>query len=302
MELNKLQSKIRLLKREPSDDLIPLADLKADDSLDFIMMNPPFYTSDEEMVMAAENKSRPPNTACTGAPNEMISEGGEVAFVGRLLEESLRTRERVRWYTSMLGKASSLKMLVDKLREAKIDNYAVSELVQGNKTRRWTLGWSFLPMRPSEHAARSLRSAVWKKVLPPVVETELVSLEAKTNVGPLISKINETIECLDLLSWSWDKALSKGLGRASENVWSRAWRRKKQLEARDKASNPEEPSDLGETKLCRFGFAVSVRAESEKVSVILRWVEGHDQVLFESFGGYVLRPLRAFKKSNTFKS
>lgn len=64
---------------------------------------------------------------CTGSVNEMITKGGEAHFVGRLVEESLilRTRCRyvihltdcpslrlLRWYTSMVGKLSSVVEVV----------------------------------------------------------------------------------------------------------------------------------------------------------------------------------------------
>lgn len=127
-------------------------------SLHFSMCNPPFYTSATDLLTSASAKSRPPNSACTGSASEMVTPGGEVAFVSKILEESLRLRERVQWYTSMLGKLSSVPVLVDKLRQAGCTNWAVGELVQGNKTRRWVLGWSWGDMRPSVAVSRGVAS------------------------------------------------------------------------------------------------------------------------------------------------
>ena len=73
---------------------------------------------------------------CTGAEVEMITAGGEEGFVSRMILEILELRERCqcvpsfslpkygltlhiltrRWYTSMLGKQSSLTTLVSLLR------------------------------------------------------------------------------------------------------------------------------------------------------------------------------------------
>lgn len=51
-----------------------------------------------------------------------------------------------RWYTSMVGKLPTLSVLVDRIRVLGIDNYALTELVQG-QTRRWVVAWSFGDVR-----------------------------------------------------------------------------------------------------------------------------------------------------------
>lgn len=79
----------------------------------------------------------------------MVTTGGEVAFVSRMIEESLRLRDQVTWYTSMLGKLSSVSVIVEKLIEHKTHNYAVTEFVQGTKTRRWAVAWSWADLRPA---------------------------------------------------------------------------------------------------------------------------------------------------------
>lgn len=79
----------------------------------------------------------------------MVTDGGEIAFVSQMIEESLKHRDKVRWYTSMLGKLSSVSILVENLIEMKNHNYAVTEFVQGNKTKRWAIAWSWGDLRPS---------------------------------------------------------------------------------------------------------------------------------------------------------
>jgi 23S rRNA (adenine1618-N6)-methyltransferase len=129
------------------------------------MCNPPFYESKAEMLTSAASKQRPPFTACTGSENEMVTPGGEVAFVSRMIEESLVLQDRVQWYTSMLGKFSSVAVLVQKLTDNRVDNYAVTEFVQGNKTRRWGIAWSFDDLRPVMSVARGV-SGLQKSLLP----------------------------------------------------------------------------------------------------------------------------------------
>eukprot|EP01043_Picozoa_sp_COSAG02_P051427 COSAG02_NODE_5410_length_4351_cov_5.357479_4_plen_160_part_00 len=52
-----------------------------------------------QMTEAASN----PSTACRGQEVEMVTPGGEVAFVGRMVADSLQLREQIRWYTSMVS-------------------------------------------------------------------------------------------------------------------------------------------------------------------------------------------------------
>jgi 23S rRNA (adenine1618-N6)-methyltransferase len=134
-------------------------------SIDFSMCNPPFYASKSEMLASAATKQRPPFTACTGSENEMVTAGGEVTFVSHMIDESLILKDHVQWYTSMLGKFSSVAELVQNLREKGIDNYAVTDFVQGSKTRRWGIAWSFEDLRPSMGVARGINSLP-KSLLP----------------------------------------------------------------------------------------------------------------------------------------
>ncbi|KAK4184677.1 XAP5, circadian clock regulator-domain-containing protein [Podospora australis] len=256
IELNGLQDRIRLMERKPGDALIPV-DVLDNSPIDFTMMNPPFYESDADMQSSAQKKSRPPNSACTGAPVEMVCDGGEVAHVGRMLQESLVLKDQVQWYTSMLGKVSSLEALVEQLKAHGIDNYAITEFIQGNKTRRWALGWSFGPMRPAEHVARGMKAGVWKKILPSPLKTDLLTLPSGKSVGALVTQIREVVGSMELISWNWDIELLRGIGRTRENVWSRAWRRRKAHE-KNQDLNSVGVSTSKDFEKCHLGFEIVV--------------------------------------------
>jgi len=55
----------------------------------FSMCNPPFFANINE---ARQN----PHTVCMGTSNELVTPGGEVSFVERMIEESLVLRHAVR--------------------------------------------------------------------------------------------------------------------------------------------------------------------------------------------------------------
>ena len=80
----------------------------------------------------------------------MVIPGGEIAFVSRMIDESKVLKDKCQWYTSMLGKYSSIELVVENLKASGIENWAVKDLVQGNKTKRWAVGWSWGGRRPSE--------------------------------------------------------------------------------------------------------------------------------------------------------
>ncbi|OIW32285.1 hypothetical protein CONLIGDRAFT_264520 [Coniochaeta ligniaria NRRL 30616] len=286
--INGLEDRIQIVAKTKDDAyLLPLNDCIVD-KVDFTMSNPPFYESEADLARSAKKKARPPNSACTGAPVEMVVEGGEVAFVGRLLQESLHFRDRVQWYTSMFGKLPSLHNFIEKLRQNGIDNYAVTEFVQGKKTKRWAVGWSFGDMRPSDKAARGVKATTWRSLLPCATWVEICSFSIDRGVSPMVQRITAVMASLELISWVWETEKLQGIGRARENVWSRAWRRKKKQQEQlliDDTASTRRPEDAEE--VCKLGFLLSVRISRSEATVGLRWLEGHHNGLFESLSGYI---------------
>ena len=80
----------------------------------------------------------------------MVTPGGEVAFVSRIIDESKALGDRCQWYTSMLGKYSSVEIIIENLKAVGVHNWAVKDLIQGNKTRRWSVAWSWGSLKPSQ--------------------------------------------------------------------------------------------------------------------------------------------------------
>ncbi|KAI0596792.1 hypothetical protein F4775DRAFT_584680 [Biscogniauxia sp. FL1348] len=291
--LNSYQTRIRIVGRGITDPLVPLDEL-GEDAIDFVMVNPPFYTSEVELQDLARQKLRPPNSACTGAPIEMVCEGGEVGFVKRIIDESLVLRERVQWYTSMLGKQSSLDALVDILKRNNITNYAVAAFIQGNRTRRWAIGWSFGSLRPAMSASRTSAPSVTKNIQPcPTEMTIATGYASNKDVEQLSAAICDSLAVFDLVSWNWSEQRLRGVGFTDGNVWSRAYRRRVIREQRDVGIMKERASNQPHNQPTRFafGFAITIKIENaanearQKTTVVLRWLQGNDYSLFESFAG-----------------
>ncbi|KAL4792841.1 hypothetical protein BDV19DRAFT_367867 [Aspergillus venezuelensis] len=282
IKANQLDSRIRVVKTSPDDALISLQTLGVK-RLDFTMCNPPFYASQDEMIASAKEKERPPFSACTGADIEMVTSGGEVSFVSRMIADSIDLKGRVLWYTSMLGKLSSVSVLVERLIELGNNNYAITEFVQGNKTRRWAIAWSWADRRPTVSIARGVPNFS-KHLLP--FPSEYVFDLPNTSIDALGRSVDVEISALHI-NWTWTPNLASGDGFASENVWSRQYRRKLKIFGME--NRPEVDVDKA-----ALGFKVQLKVdpvEDKDVILTIRWLKGTDSVLFESFCGMLKRKL-----------
>nr|CCA19318.1 putative methyltransferase METT10D [Albugo laibachii Nc14] len=105
-------------------------------AITFTMCNPPFFANSNEIQLH-------PQAFCMGSPIEMIYPGGEVRFVSEMLDQSVTFKKRIIWFTSMLGKKSSLRPLLAKLRSVQgVTYYCTTEFCQG-QTKRWGIAWTF---------------------------------------------------------------------------------------------------------------------------------------------------------------
>ncbi|EGX46518.1 hypothetical protein AOL_s00109g90 [Orbilia oligospora ATCC 24927] len=270
---NTLEDRITLLDVSSSSTILPEGEIISySQPIDFTMCNPPFYTSINDMLSSAKTKAVPPLSACTGSTTEMVTDGGEVAFVNRMVEESLKLKEKVRWYTSMLGKRSSVEKVVEKLKESGVANYVVGEFVQGAKTKRWAVGWSFGDRRAGDHISRQPTSHLLRSHLP-FPTTFKIPLPIDAGLSTLLPRVEELMKksCGDfpVESFEWSSVrlpyfatmygtvetlYSNGKGETNGNTWARAARRRrKQLEkeaAEGRISEiPQEP---------KFGFAAGI--------------------------------------------
>uniref|UniRef100_A0A914DWJ5 U6 small nuclear RNA (adenine-(43)-N(6))-methyltransferase n=1 Tax=Acrobeloides nanus TaxID=290746 RepID=A0A914DWJ5_9BILA len=125
----------------------------------FCMCNPPFFLLEESSKkfipdesgvlknlcgLTVDSTRNGPRSVTVAKEHELAIEGGEVAFVSKIIEESVALQKAVRIYTSMVGKKASMVQLKKKLSRLTNVNYTVSTLSQG-RTQRWVLAWSFDP-------------------------------------------------------------------------------------------------------------------------------------------------------------
>ncbi|KAF2261290.1 hypothetical protein CC78DRAFT_535753 [Lojkania enalia] len=292
LALNNMLTRTKMLQTIDTNDLIPIKYLGVE-KLDFTICNPPFFENEKDMhnSLKGEGKSSKPNAVCTGSEGEMICAGGDLGFVTRLVHESLALRDKVTWYSSMLGKMNSAKAIINLLKKHGVSNWAVGCLEPGGVTKRWIVAWSFGDLRPKNDIARI--ETIAHEFLPFPTQYK-IQLNEQLVMANVFERINKQLSSLDL-SWVWDPATSSGLGLAPQNVWNRKYRRQQKAKeaVAGKSSKNLAIHDEDDTKLVALAFRISVFEHPTKV-LRIDWLRGSDNVLWESFCGFIHQ---GFKKN-----
>jgi 23S rRNA (adenine1618-N6)-methyltransferase len=120
------------------------------ETFDLCMSNPPFHASAAEAGEATrrkwQNLGRDPGTGLNfgGRGAELWCEGGEVAFVTRMVEESALRPGLCRWFSALLSRAASLPAIRSVLHAHGLHGPRVRilEMGQGQKRSR-IVAWTF---------------------------------------------------------------------------------------------------------------------------------------------------------------
>ena len=185
-----------------------------------------------------------------------------------------------------------------------MDNYAISELIQG-QTKRWVIGWSFGDVRLPDacilllqETGEALTILKWIARLPhpgmqnlmPLRNTlkqPLPQTDDASQLGVLVSAIIRSTDGVIASNLSQDRATLDMVVSAYENTWSRAARRKR-----------KEAMRIELTASSEIRMTCRIRHQREKAGgqestitdyLVLNWVKGRDRGLFESFASHVER-------------
>ena len=114
---------------------------------DLTLCNPPFHTSSAEAAEGTQRKLRnlgmkKAGLNFGGKANELWCEGGELAFIRRMIEESAVFAAQCGWFTTLVSKSEHLPRLEQALRHVKAATIQVIDMAQGQKKSR-ILAWSF---------------------------------------------------------------------------------------------------------------------------------------------------------------
>lgn len=123
--------------------------IKTGERFDVTMCNPPFHASAAEAAAGTRRKvgNLGGNKADTvlnfgGKAGELWCEGGELAFIRRMIAESVMFAQNVGWFTTLVSKSENVPKLEKALRQARAAEVRVMEMAQGQKKSR-ALAWRF---------------------------------------------------------------------------------------------------------------------------------------------------------------
>lgn len=145
-----LSQRIRL-RRQKDAAAIFSGIIHKNEYYDATMCNPPFHASAQAAGEGNARKRRNlglANAALNfgGQQQELWCDGGEVAFITRMVTESVKFARQVRWFTSLVSRGENLPEIMRALQEAGAVRVVKTEMVQGNKRSRF-IGWSFMSER-----------------------------------------------------------------------------------------------------------------------------------------------------------
>ncbi|XP_076335087.1 RNA N(6)-adenosine-methyltransferase mettl16 isoform X2 [Tachypleus tridentatus] len=240
VDKNGLKDFIQLIQTE-SDCVLKEVVEEVGRSFDFCFCNPPFFR--DQWEANPEGKSRTPNrpppiSANSASDVEKVTEGGEVEFVRKMIQDSLVLGTQVRVYTTMLGKKKSLKIVKNELRKQKVEQFITTEFCQG-KTMRWGVAWTFMKGVDITKAP-TMKHEKTKPPLVYIIPNELK--ETEYSLSEILNKIKSLMEELKItyqVTHEGKHSVHISL-HAKENTWSHQRKKKRKLINKQKLANSKE--------------------------------------------------------------
>ncbi len=161
VEANELSKAIELRLQTPPGIFRGL--LKEGETFDLTLCNPPFHASPEEAQAGSQRKwtnlgrgspgKAAPALNFGGQGGELWCQGGEAAFVRRMIGESAEIPTRCLWFTTLLSKSSNLPVVLRALKQAQVRGQRILPMAQGQKQSR-IVAWSFFTQADREAWSR----------------------------------------------------------------------------------------------------------------------------------------------------
>ncbi|PWN62527.1 23S rRNA (adenine(1618)-N(6))-methyltransferase RlmF [Chryseobacterium viscerum] len=154
LDQNEDLSSVIQLKNQPDADHIFKNIINPEDRFTFTMCNPPFHDSEESAIKGnvrktknlKKSKPKQPLLNFGGQQSELWCEGGELAFITKMINESAVFSSQVLWFTCLVSKKENLSKLTHLLKKVKAIQIKTIDMAQGQKISRM-LAWTFIPQQ-----------------------------------------------------------------------------------------------------------------------------------------------------------
>ena len=137
------------LRRQKDANAILTGIIHKNETYDATLCNPPFHDSAAAARAGSERKRRNLGQDRDDALNfggqqqELWCEGGEVAFILRMIAESKGFGRQVKWFTTLVSRGDNLPPLYRALTDVGAVKVVKKEMAQGQKQSRF-IAWSFM--------------------------------------------------------------------------------------------------------------------------------------------------------------
>jgi len=149
IELNpSLKDHIELRLQNNANDIFKGV-IKKKEKIDLVICNPPFHTSYQEMQKGSLRKlsnlkrKKIKKTVLNfgGQSNELWCDGGELAFVRKMIHQSKDFAQEVSYFSTLVSKEAHLKPFYKELKSIKAQQIKTINMAQGNKVSRVLVWW-----------------------------------------------------------------------------------------------------------------------------------------------------------------
>lgn len=258
---NNLNDQIEIISQERSEKIFNKLFDTDQSQKTFCLCNPPFYSDAEEMTEVQNRTGKRTKIQIEKPSHETVTEGGELKFVTKILDESNELKDKIKIYSTMFGCKRNFEQFLSLLKERKIENFTTTRFVQG-RVNRWAVAWSFCEDIKcfKDHLQKSSEKLT---ILKHVIEGEEIS-KVVEKVKEILRGLKIEIKILNELEnklYSWEL-------KTVENTWSNQ-RRKRRAEQRneDILISPSGQQDL------TMGFEIS-KSDNESILILAHFIRG----------------------------
>jgi 23S rRNA (adenine1618-N6)-methyltransferase len=138
------------VRHQPNKNQIFQGVIKPGDSFTISMCNPPFHSSAEEanagskrkLQNLGKHKGKETTLNFGGQAAELWTEGGEITFIRKMIDESKAVASQCKWFSSLVSKSANLPFIYAALDRAGVTYYNTIDMAQGQKISRFVV-WTF---------------------------------------------------------------------------------------------------------------------------------------------------------------